>query len=187
MPRTLKVRINVTAVLALVLLVGGAAWAALKVWVSGETVRASDLNSNFTQVYNAATANITNSRIDNAAAISHSKLATPSLVPKAIIGSASACLSAADGASCTLAFNYGATITAVRTSEGFYTMTWGVARANSVYMPQANSYITTDSDAVTNYCVSVEQTTSTFVVKCYTHAGTISDTRFMVVVYDDDN
>lgn len=64
---------------------------AVKTWTTNERLKAADLNSNFSHVHTASERIIVNADVSAAAAISHSKLATPALIPKAWAGSAAVC------------------------------------------------------------------------------------------------
>lgn len=71
------------AVTPVLVCVSPATAGSIKVWSNGETVKASDLNSNFSHVHTGVDAPIVNADISASAAIAHSKLATPGLIPKA--------------------------------------------------------------------------------------------------------
>lgn len=56
---------------------------ALTVWSNGQSLTASALNNSFAHIDNTFSGGITDSMLSTAAAIAHSKLATPALIPKA--------------------------------------------------------------------------------------------------------
>ncbi len=82
-------------ILAAVLIAGLANAAAIKVWVSGELLRYTDLNANFAHIHNLMVgghgARLVNADVSTTAAIAHSKLAVPALVPKAFAAVFSTC------------------------------------------------------------------------------------------------
>lgn len=84
---------------------------AIKTWSNGEILSSTDLNSNFSHVHSQAEALITDSKVDSSAAIAHSKLATPALLPKAfgsvgLVNGPTPCDgAAAAGTACTVALS----------------------------------------------------------------------------------
>jgi len=157
----------------------GAAYAvSLKVWATGETIRSSDLNANFAAL-NAYTGTITDSRIDGNAQISHSKLKTPGLIPKAwvyvaIICTVSPCVKEES-------FGFG---NINRTSTGKYTL-------NLSYGPKNTNFatlVTAKGNAGTNlYCMVTGQDGTSVLIECQNAAGTFTDAAFSVVVMDIDD
>lgn len=140
------------------LLLSLTAFASLKVWVSGETLRYTDLNSNFDTINTAATRSLVNADISGSAAIAHSKLATPGLVPKAIakVGVTGTPCTAG---TCTVALSYGGTITAVFNSTGNYTVTIPTAGStNFAAFATANTINTS--------CEAVQASATTVTVTC---------------------
>jgi hypothetical protein len=55
-----------------------------KTWSTNETLTATDLNGNFAHLHNTPTGNIRDANISTTAAIQHSKLAQPGLLPRAV-------------------------------------------------------------------------------------------------------
>lgn len=94
----------------------------IKVWSTGETLRSADLNSNFAHIHDNMVGNhgarLTNADVNASAAIAHSKLQTPALIPKAW-----AVVSASCGSSpCTLGDS--SMVTSItRTGAGAYPVT----------------------------------------------------------------
>lgn len=115
-----------------VLFCGFHAFGALKVWVSGETLRYSDLNSNFSQINTSATRSLVNADLGASAAIAHSKLATPGLLPKAVAKVGVTGTPCAAGA-CSVVGAYGG-VTAAHTGTGVYTMTFPTAGSTNYIM-----------------------------------------------------
>lgn len=184
MPRTLKIRLSAPFLLLLLLLTVPVALAAQYTWSSGETVRATNLNANFTEVYALANATITNARISASAAIAHSKLATPALVPKAVIAIMGACSTSSN---CTVAYNYGAAVTTVAqgSTAGEYTVTWTSARSNASYVVAVTSFGSSGGPHICSQTGS--PTTTTFLVKCTDNAGAAASAGFTATVFDDND
>lgn len=95
----------------LLLIPAVAAASTIKTWSGGETVRATDLNANFSHLHSnlghGHGAVITNSDVSASAAIAHTKLATPTLVPKAWGRVVSCDLTAAAGTTCGTMYDNG--------------------------------------------------------------------------------
>jgi hypothetical protein len=75
-----------TGIIAGILVAGFAAAGTIHVWGTGEYITASDLNAVLAHIHNNMVgghgARLVNSDISSAAAITHTKLATPALLPK---------------------------------------------------------------------------------------------------------
>ncbi len=147
---------------------------------SPETLTAANLNDNFTHIHNALRGGthtlITNPDVAANAAIAHSKLATPALVPKAFAGISADCTSNP----CNMYVNQGMT-TAIRGSGGSYTVSFS-ARTDDSYA----AYITARS-SVAAYCRNNGQTSSTVKVGCYDATGNVTDSGFQILLMDNDN
>lgn len=165
----------------------------IKVWVAGETITASDINANFAHIHNLMVgshgARLVNADVSASAAIAHSKLATPALLPKAIGARVLPC----DGGTCTWNVNSGFTSTFVRTFAGQYTLTLVAARPVGDYI--ANVQLVADgvNDYAQANCWGQVATPSTISVLC---ARTVpdggsfrffADAPFSVTVFDNDN
>lgn len=187
----MKKRIVVAAVslVALVALAGP-----IKTWSAGEVITANDLNANFQHIHNLMVgghgARLVNGDVSASAAISHSKLATPALIPKAMGGIYTPC----DGGTCTWNVNSGFTSTITRGSIGQYTLSFSSSRANANYVP----VVTPVGDGINSptkiHCGPVP----TFAVGSFgVHCGLdvpdgggaigFADMPFSVVVFDNDN
>ncbi len=191
----MKKRLAVAAILsvAVVALAGP-----VKTWSAGEVVTANDLNANFQHIHNLMVgghgARLVNGDVSASAAISHSKLATPALIPKAMGGIYTPC----DGGTCTWNVNSGFTSTITRSGTGQYAVSFGTARANANYVP----IVTPVGDGVNSVSAMVcgaspTFSTTGFGIRCgltftraLTDAGTVTpdtDLPFSVVVFDNDN
>lgn len=169
-----------------VLLVSGAALGgAIKVWTTGETLRSADLNSNFAHIHNTMVgghgARLVDSDVSASAAISHSKLATPVLIPKVaayVTGSAST--------SCVtdpcLASPASGVTSVTRTSTGLYEVTLTVARADTRY-----GVVVSSGAALNIHCNGTGPiSTTVFRVSCQTAStGAAADASFTFMLIDD--
>lgn len=165
-----------------VLLVAGVALASsIKSWSAGENVLNSDLNSNFSHVHTQAEALVTNAKVSSGAAIAHSKLATPALVPKAWGRVTAACSSDP----CTLTAGSGISVVHY-VSAGVYTVTLSTARGGAaVYMATVTAEDASNPRAcrVTGYASA-----TVFNISCHDLATpTAANSGFNFVVFDDDN
>ena len=165
--------------LAFWLVLGGIAFASLKVWSTGEIIRSTDLNSNFSTLNTTKVGGgvqATNSDISSSAAISHTKLATPALVPKAWAYVVATCSSDP----CTVAVSSGIT-TINRSGAGVYVAHLNSARADSYFAPFA-----TPQDSGGIYCVVGVTSTSAVTIRCFGGGGTTpTDTAFSLMILDN--
>lgn len=173
-------RNHLSLVLALTLIGGVAAAGAIKTFTT-ETLTASDLNTVLQHIHNAMVgghgARLVNADVSASAAISHSKLATPALVPKAF----AAVLAACGSSPCTVASSSG--VSAItRASAGSYTVTFTNARANANYAVLASQHTTGIFECRVETIVA-----ASFAVICFNSAGTATDSAFSVMVMDNDN
>lgn len=160
-----------------------AAACSLKSWSSGETIKAADLNSNFTCINSGAVGlgtNATNTHIDTSAAIAHSKFATPALVPKAfaVVTPGTDC----SASPCTLSAS--SRITSItRSGAGTYSVMLAYTAANSVYGVNVSVH---EADMM---CYTNTFTTTTFALVCRETDGTpaAADSSFTITVMDNDN
>lgn len=188
-----KLIIAVVCGVALVALAGP-----IKTWNAGEVVTASDINANFQHIHNLMVgghgARLVNADVSASAGISHSKLATPALVPKAMGGIVTPC----DGGTCAWNVNSGFSSTFTRGAQGQYTVSFSSARPNANYVPIVTP-IGDGINSVSNMVCGAAPTftTSGFSVRCgltfsraLTDAGSVTpdtDLPFSVVVFDNDN
>jgi hypothetical protein len=153
---------------------------ALHVWGTGDVLRATDLNGNFTFLNTTKVGGgvtLTNTDVASNAAIAHSKLATPALVPKAwgYVGSA-----ACGATPCTVADSSQVSAIA-RTGAGVYTVTLSYTPAN------ANFLAIPGSGTVNVHCVTNGLATAApqITIRCYTDTtGAATDAAFSVLVMD---
>lgn len=157
--------------------------AALKVWTSEERVLYTDLNANFAEVANN---NLSNSNIATNAAIAHTKMATPALLPKASATLTTVCDgAAAAGTACTV--NENSQVTAVKSNA-----TAGQYRVDLLYSPpNAVFNVQVTSITVDVYCVahtfaatSGDANGTNFIVACKTDAGVAANAAFSIVLLD---
>ncbi len=155
----------------------------IKTWGT-EVLRATDLNANFHHIHNTMVgshgARLVDADVAAAAAISHAKLATPALLPKAwaYVGSAACAASP-----CTVAVGSGISgIT--RTSAGLYVATFTSTRVNTNYA----IFVTPATDNIN--CRWAATSTSTTTIQCRTNgteavAPAATDSAFSVMLMDD--
>lgn len=155
------------------LITSGPAWA-LKVWTAPEKVTIAQLNANFAETANN---NLTNANLASGAAIAHSKMATPALLPKAWAELDVACSSSP------CAVGDSSQMTSVtRTGTGVYVANLAVT-LSSTTAPFVTVY-ETDKD-----CRVTARSTTNVTITCKTNgteavAPAASDTLFGVVVFD---
>lgn len=160
------------------------AWASsIKVWSSGEVLRSADLNSNFAHIHNTKVGDgvlLVNSDVSGTAAISHSKLATPALIPKVWVkfggGGAAACTASP----CTVLDSSGVS-GVTRTAQGQYLVTISSARADTNYATLATM---NGGGGTAITCVSGAVSTTTMTVICYDAAGATQDSIATLVLFD---
>lgn len=147
-------------------------------WSANQKLTSTDLNNTMAHLHNTFSGNIDDTMISTAAAIQHSKLQYPILVPKAAAYVAPNCTTA----SCTLAFT-SRIATIARSGAGNYIVTLTYTAPNNVF-----GIVTTPATGGTAItCISTAVSTSTYGIACVDAAGVAQDTGFMTTVYDDDN
>lgn len=178
-------------------LVAPAAYAALKVWSTGEIIRTTDLNGNFSQVNTAASGLVTDSKVASNAAISSCKLNAASLVPVAWGFLSAACNGAAGaGTNCTVAAQVGLLTSGGETgvdstgTTGRYTVKFATTRVDTNYAAHVQPFTASGAaGTILPQCWVVDQTAADFTVQCrqYEAAGDTSpDTNlgFSLIVLD---
>lgn len=173
------------AMLLSVINVGVAFATSLKVWTSGETIRSTDLNANFAAL-NAYTGLITNARIDAAAAISHTKMATPALIPKAYVQVGTSTPCSADP--CTIVEGSG--VSSVNwgcgaSTAGCYTVNLSVGLKDSDFATFITPRLNPATD--TTYCQVTTNDTSFVTFQCFDDAGGNENVAFSVLIMDVDD
>ena len=150
----------------------------IKSWSAGEIISSSDLNRNFTHLHATMVgghgARLVNADVSATAAIAHTKLATPALLPQAWLVLGSTCVATP----CTGFTDVGfATVT--RASAGVYSATLDVARTDVTYAVFATGSATD--------CVGGANTTTVINVNCYAHAGgAATDDLFQIMIMDNN-
>lgn len=151
----------------------------IKTWSSNEIVTNTDLNANFQHLHSNLGHNhgavIVNADISPTAAVSHSKLATPSLLPKLWAQVSPGCTASP----CTLASSQGVT-SITRTGAGSYVVNFP-ARTNAAYAVFLSSGLGDIS------CRYGANTTTTVAVICFTTSTlAATDAEFSVMVMDNN-
>jgi hypothetical protein len=158
---------------------------ALYVWGSDEVVGATQLNANFTELNTAKVGGgvtLTNADVASNAAIAHSKLATPALVPKAWATLNANCTgSTAAGTACTVSDS--SQVTSITTNGAS-----GQFRLNLAYTPSnANFAVIVTSHTAISVCMATSRATAAphAVVTCLDYTGAANDVnQFSVLVLD---
>jgi hypothetical protein len=162
---------------------------ALYVWGSDEVVENTDLNANFTELNTTKVGGgvtLTNADVASNAALAHSKLATPALVPKAWATVTANCDgAAAAGTDCTVGDS-----SQIPSSNGVEaTAAAGVYRVNLSYTPANANYavlVTAHTSGV--YCNADTRATAAphIVIRCWDGAvpGASNNVQFSVLVMD---
>lgn len=161
---------------------------AIKTWSTSETLKSADINGNFSHIHSTMVgghgARLVNSDVSASAAIAHSKLATPSLLPQAWAQWKTTCTSGTTP--CAPAAAVGVT-DMVWNSSGDYAVRLSVGRINTNYLVLVTPYGAASS---TLYCGAYNLGTGTtlgsFGVQCRDAAGTLTDASFGVLVMDND-
>lgn len=175
---------NKLSILAFLLIAAAAAAGPIKSWAAGEYITAADLNTALVHLHtnlgHGHGSVITNADINGSASISHSKMATPGLLPKiwAIVTCSPSACAVPDTSPASI-------ISSVTYSGvGLYVVNFS-ARANTSYAVFANS---TSANAYIN-CHGRAATTTTAAVVCYDSSGThaAADSNFTFLVMDGDN
>jgi hypothetical protein len=137
---------------------------AIKVWTTGETLRSADLNAVLAHIHNnmvgAHGARLTNADVNASAAIAHSKLQTPALIPKAWAIVHDAC-SVTVGDPCSIVDSSGVT-SVVRNGAGAYTVTLSTTPSSVNY----GILLTSRTSASVVCYVTGTPTAATFTFAC---------------------
>lgn len=148
---------------------------AMTTFSSGNVLTASALNANFQHLDNWANGNIVNANISATAAISHSKLATPGLMPKAWAQVGTLCAAG----TCTLDENTSVTSIAW-SAAGDYNVTLAYTPINAAFVPQVTSH------TVAAVCIATTTAAAAphFKVRCFDYAGAATNAAFSILVMD---
>lgn len=159
-------------------------------WSVGEVITSTDLNAALSHIHGTMVGGhgprLVNADVSGSAAIAHTKLAGPALLPK--VWGTFDCASTPG----TCSFLVGsATSSAVFNSTGTYTVTLPAARTNAVYGVMISEWADTSTSNIT--CHGSTQTTTTVDVRCSKSnpdAGATdvaADARFTFEILDDNN
>lgn len=152
-------------------------------WVTGDTVTASDLSANFTHLHATMVGGhgprLVNADVNASAAIAHSKMATPALLPKAWVYATNC-----TGTSCTAADSSGVSAVS-RQDAGIYTVTFSASRANDAYGSLVTAAWYADQPRL---CHAGSSTTPSIQVFCVTlDGGYPADSSFTYMLLDSNN
>jgi hypothetical protein len=152
-----------------------------KTWVSNETLQVGDLNDNFAHLHSTLTGNIKDSNISTTAAIQHSKLAQPGLLPRAVvmIGSVASPCNGSAATACVLSGAVNVTGAVGTGSNGSYHVTLN-------YSPSSLSKpVLATPQAGDAYCTAeyINTFAPHMLVRCYDNTGTLKNVVVSLVAY----
>lgn len=159
-------------------------------WTTGEVITSSDLNANFSHIHNTMVGGhgprLMNSDVSSGAAISHSKLATPALIPK--VWAQVDCTTVSN----TCSLTSGSGVSSVTwNSAGSTTITFSAARANVNYGTLITAYSSSSSSFVSCYDSSHLTTQMSTMCSRSNPDGGVTDapvnSNFTVLLMDDNN
>lgn len=151
-------------------------------FTDGVPATAACLNNSFAHIHNSMNS-LKDANLSSSAAISHSKLATPALLPKAwAISDTGPCDGAAavDTVTCTLGDS--AKVTSIKSSG-----TAGTYRVTLSYNPTDTHFAILVTPLTTqNYCIvkTLANSAPHFLVECRTDAGVLTNGNFSFLVMD---
>ncbi len=153
----------------------------IKTWVNGDTLIAPDLNAVFQHIHNNMVgghgARLMNSDVNASAAIAHSKLATPALIPKAWGLNDTNC----GVPVCNNPLTVSSGIASVsHTATGTWIITWSTARVDALYVVFATAR------EINTSCITRDLTTTTATVVCYTASTGVATNAFWQVLMLDN-
>lgn len=156
---------------------------AIKQWSSGETLTSADLNANFTHIHanmvGGHGARLVDADVSASAAISHSKMATPALIPKAWMSLETTC--GAPPCTETKAASSGVGVVS-HTAAGQYSVTWSPARSDDHY-----AAVVTPLSGTAGICNLFAYSSVSAGVYCYTaNTGAATNMAFNIVLLDDN-
>jgi 3-oxoacyl-(acyl-carrier-protein) synthase len=145
----------------------------------GQSLSSAQLNENFAHIHDTFSGGITNVHISPSAAIAHSKLAQPNLLPKAVAMTTSAC-NGATSAICSISSLGNVTQIRGAGTAGRYSITLN-------YTPTSSTFpVVLTSNTSGNICSAITLSTTAphVTIVCGNAAGgTAVDTAFTIVVY----
>lgn len=156
-------------------------------WSDGDQLNATDLNNTIAHLHNTFTGGIVDAHVSASAALAHSKLATPSLVPKAYLSTITVCDgAAAAGTNCA---NVESTGFDTGTGAAESTGTAGTYQFNLNYTPATSNFavLATGANLNTVVCYAAGGNNTSkphFMIYCRNQAGTLTNTAFSVLVLD---
>lgn len=171
---------------------------AIKTWTT-EVLRYQDLNSNFSHLHDNMVgghgARLVNADVSTSAAIAHTKLATPALIPKAwgVVGLTGACSgAAAAGTPCTVDASSGVTAVKSNGTTGEYRVDLSFSPANAVYSVMVSSltrddYCVVDLTSLALQATSGDANGTNFIISCETDASADANAVFSFMIFDNDN
>lgn len=176
-------------ILGILLVGGGAIAGAIKQWADGDVLTASDLNGALQHIHNNMVGNhgarLVNADVSTTAAIAHSKLAAPALVPKAY-GEVAYTVPNCETGTCTISSSYNvSSITNV--DAGVYNVALSAGGTDTTYAVVVSAGMAfAETWSVCN--VSERLNATNFRVWCTVAAtGVNQNTPFSFVLFDSEN
>lgn len=169
--------------LAAVILTGSLVAAGqIVVFSSGDTLSPTSLNSNFSHIHNTMIgghgARLVDADVNPAAALSHSKLATPAVVPKAWATITANCASP-----CTETLIASSGVSSIsHTGAGSFQVNWTVTRGDALY-----GVIVSPNGVNARHCqvVGGGYAAGNVIIGCYDLAAAAADSPFTIMMLDN--
>jgi hypothetical protein len=165
----------------------------IKVWSNSESLTSQDLNANFAHIHNTMVgshgARLVNTDVSPTAAIAHTKMATPALLPKAWAVVYDQCDAgiADGGGNCTVGASSRVT-SVTRTSSGYYDVTLGYTPVNAqfavIVSGRSQQLIDDNGSCQSNYA---NNSAPHIKIRCYAVHDAGTDSSFSFIVMDDSN
>jgi hypothetical protein len=154
----------------------------IHVFNSGDALTSADINANFSHIHSMMVGGhgpkLTNSDVNASAAIAHTKLATPALLPKLWWSGTTACTTTP----CASADSSGFSLV-TRSAAGTYLATFSLTRVDANY----GIWVTTLASGLIN-CVPTGRNAGSVAIGCTTvTTGVATDASFSILILDSSN
>lgn len=174
----MKKLLAVATILAAALAVAGS----IKVWAPGDVLSSTDLNANFAHIHGTMVgghgARLVNADVSPSAALAHSKLASPSLLPKAVTS-----VDYCTASPCSTGLPQVGVTSVTRSATGSYAVNLSPARTNTAYFAVVSSRYNGNV-----HCNATVSSTSVVNVVCINAATAANaDGAFSFLLFDDND
>ena len=154
----------------------------IHVFNSGDAMTSSDINANFSHIHSTMVGGhgpkLVNADVNASAAIAHTKLATPALLPKLWWSGTTACAATPCASADSSGFG-----TVTRSAAGTYLANFSVTRIDANY----GIWITTLASGQTN-CIPTSRNAGSVQIGCVnTSTGAATDASFSILILDSNN